>query len=338
MKALKIVLFILLGLGVLFMILGLIGPKSYDASQSRFISAAPDQVWPYVSNLRKMQEWSPWAEKDPAMVVDWNGEDGTVGSSQSWSGNKEVGKGKQTLTLLEPNQKSEAELMFLEPFENKATAYINLVDTTGGTKIVWGIRGDAPFMMRPMMLFMNFDKAMAADFKHGLDKLKTVVEANKGASTTAFEIKPGEYPGGKFLGVRSVVKMPDMEAYYGKNFPIAMAAAESTGAGVASPPAGVYYSWDMEKGEGDMAAAVAVQKEVKAPAGVSYFTVPASRSLTIDYMGGYSGMMAPHNAMDAYLKANNLEQIAPVIEEYHTDPMTQPDSMKWHTRIIYLVK
>ena len=87
-----------------------------------------------------------------------------------------------------------------------------------------------------------------------------------------------------------------------------------------------------------MVAAVAVQKEVNAPSGVSYFTIPAGKSLTIDYMGGYSGMMAPHNAMDAHMKANNLEQISPVIEEYITDPGSEPDSTKWHTRIIYLIK
>jgi effector-binding domain-containing protein len=249
-----------------------------------------------------------------------------------------VGKGKQTIVLLEPNKKSETELEFIEPWESKATGFINLVDTTGGTKVVWGLRGDAPFMMRPMMLFMNMDKAMAPDFENGLNKLKNVVESNKSASAATFEIKTGEYPGGKFLGVRSVEKMENMEAFYGKNFPIVMAAAEKSGAGIASAPAGVYYTWDMEKGESDMAAAVAVQKEVKAPAGVTYFTVPPAKSLTIDYMGGYNGLMAPHNAMDAHIKANNLEHIAPVIEEYITDPGSQPDSTKWHTRIIYLIK
>jgi effector-binding domain-containing protein len=334
MKALKIVLFILLGLGAIVLLLGFIGPKTYNVSRTTVINASPDQVWPYVSNLKTMHTWSPWAKMDTTMVVEWGGEDGAIGSTSTWI-SKKMGNGKQTLVKLEPNAVSEVALdMGMGP----STGYFNLADTVGTTKVVWGLRGDNPFMGRVMGVFVNLDKMVGSHFEDGLADLKTMVESNKGASTASFDIKPGDYPGGKFLGVRSVVKMPNMEAFYGKNFPIAMAAAESTGAGVASAPAGVYYSWDMEKGESDMAAAVAVQKEVKAPAGVSYFTVPAAKSLTIDYMGGYSGMMAPHNAMDAYMKANNLEQMAPVIEEYITDPGSQPDSTKWHTRIIYLIK
>lgn len=338
MKALRIVLFILLGLGVIVLLMGFIGPKSYNASRTTVINASPDQVWPYVSNLKTMSTWSPWAEKDTAMVVEWTGEDGAIGSSQSWK-SEVVGNGKQTLVLLEPNKKTEVELVFDTPFgESKSTGYIDLADTTGGTKVVWGIRGENSFVFRVLGMMMNMDKAIGPDFEHGLSNLKTTVENNKAAAAPAFEIKAGDYPGGKFLGVRSLEKMTAMEAFFGKNFPLVMAGAEKSGAGIAGPPAGIYYSWDMEKGETDMAAAVAVQKEVKAPAGLSYFTIPAAKSLTMDYMGGYSGLGGAHNAFDVHLKANNLTHIAPVIEEYMTDPMSQPDSTKWHTRIIYLIK
>ena len=94
----------------------------------------------------------------------------------------------------------------------------------------------------------------------------------------------------------------------------------------------------MEGGNTDVAAAFPVKAEVKPPAGISFFTVPASKSLTMDYMGGYGVLYGAHMAFDNYIKANKLEHIAPVLEEYITDPMTQPDSAKWHTRIIYLVK
>jgi effector-binding domain-containing protein len=40
--------------------------------------------------------------------------------------------------------------------------------------------------------------------------------------------------------------------------------------------------------------------------------------------------------MDDYLKANKLKAGAPVIEEYVTDPGTEPDESKWLTKIYYL--
>jgi effector-binding domain-containing protein len=58
----------------------------------------------------------------------------------------------------------------------------------------------------------------------------------------------------------------------------------------------------------------------------------------IEYRGGYGGLAGPHNAMDVYIQANNLEPLTPAIEEYVTDPMQEPDSTKWITKITYLVK
>jgi effector-binding domain-containing protein len=55
-------------------------------------------------------------------------------------------------------------------------------------------------------------------------------------------------------------------------------------------------------------------------------------------MGGYSGIGKAHEAMDAYMASNKLEQKAPVIEEYITDPGSEPDSSKWLTKIMYLIK
>jgi effector-binding domain-containing protein len=43
-------------------------------------------------------------------------------------------------------------------------------------------------------------------------------------------------------------------------------------------------------------------------------------------------------AMDDHIKANKLEHVAPVVEEYITDPGTEPDSNKWVTLITYFVK
>ena len=55
-------------------------------------------------------------------------------------------------------------------------------------------------------------------------------------------------------------------------------------------------------------------------------------------MGGYGGLGNAHAAMETYVTSNKLTTSAPVIEEYLVGPATEADSMKWHTKIIYLVK
>lgn len=83
MKILKYLLYAILFLVLLVIVLGLVGPKSYNINRSAVIPGTPDQVWPYVSTLEKMQIWSPWATLDPNMAVTYEGTDGTVGASVS---------------------------------------------------------------------------------------------------------------------------------------------------------------------------------------------------------------------------------------------------------------
>jgi effector-binding domain-containing protein len=336
---LKYLLYVLIALVVIAIILGLVGPKTFDFHRTAVVSGTPEQVWPYVSNLKNMQLWSPWAEKDTAMSVEYTGTDGAVGSMISWSGNKDVGKGSQTISLLEPNTHVESTLKFMEPMENEATSYTYLSDTTGGTLVKWGIRGENGFIGRIFASVMNFDKMMAPDFERGLAKLtELMASAPKTAAAPAVNIVPGDYPGGKYFGIRGTMKMTELESFYEKSYAAIFPALEKAGGKPAGMPLGLYYKWDMATGTTELVAGVAFTGDAKAPKGMEVVNVAPGRSLTINYMGGYHGIGAAHEAMDAYIQQNKLEHIAPVIEEYITDPGSEPDSNKWVTKILYLVK
>lgn len=338
MKIVRILLLILAVFAGILVILGLFGPKSYDVSRSAMLSASPAQVWPHVSSLKATQTWSPWSKRDPNMTLEYKGEDGQVGAAYAWSGNDQVGKGEQTITKLEPNNLFETELKFYMPWGvDVATSYTMLKDTAGGTEVTWGIRGTNNFIGRIFGVFMNFDEMMGKDFDEGLGMLKEVVAAAPAAND--FAIQPVDYPGGQYLGARAVMPMADMQEFYADNFGKAFEALKAAGLQMTGMPSGLYYSWDMEKGQTDMAAAIPFAGDLKkVPDGMSIITVPAGRSLVIEYRGGYGGLAGPHNAMDAYIQANNLEPLTPAIEEYVTDPMQEPDSTKWVTKITYLVK
>jgi effector-binding domain-containing protein len=226
----------------------------------------------------------------------------------------------------------------MEPMSGEAIAYIHLKDTTGGTFVTWGLRGENGFVGRIFGSIMNMDKVMAADFEMGLSKLTELMASAPKMETAGLKIVPGEYPGGKYLGIRGTATFDNISAFFAKNFAALFPALEKAGGKPAGTPSGLYYTWDMEKSTTDIAAAVACIGDFKAPAGMEVINLPAAKSLTIDYMGGYNGVGKAHDAMDAYMKENKLEQLTPVIEEYITDPGTEPDSNKWLTRVIYFVK
>jgi effector-binding domain-containing protein len=338
MKILKILLYLVGALALIAVVLGLTGPKSFDVHRSTIVAGTPEQVWPYVSNLKNMALWSPWAEKDTAMVVEYTGTDGAVGSMSSWSGNSDVGEGSQTISKLEPNSYAETELKFLKPMENGFTGYISLKDTTGGTFVDWGMKGENGFVGRIMGSLMNLDKMMAPDFERGLSKLTAIMASMPKKEGPSFNIVTGDYPGGKYLGVRGAITMDKITEFFGKNFPALFPALEKAGGKPASMPMGLYYSWDEAEGTTELVAAVACTGDFKAPAGMEIVTLPASRSLTIDYYGGYNGVGQAHMAMEAYINENKLEALTPAAEEYITDPGSEPDSTKWLTKIVYFVK
>jgi hypothetical protein len=124
-----------------------------------------------------MDEWSPWAEKDPNMEKKFTGIDGEVGAVSYWNGNKDVGEGEQEIIRIEEGKRIDTELRFLKPWKSTSDCY-TVVDgeANGGTKVTWGFSGKNKFPMSIMMLFMSMDKMVGKDFEMGLKKLKTVLE------------------------------------------------------------------------------------------------------------------------------------------------------------------
>jgi hypothetical protein len=57
----------------------------------------------------------------------------------------------------------------------------------------------------------------------------------------------------------------------------------------------------------------------------------------IEYLGDYAKTGEAHSAMDEYMAEKKLQSIPPVMEEYVTDPVEEPDTAKWLTRILYFV-
>ena len=171
------VLYILAGIVLLVVILAILAPKTYDVSRSIEIEKPKDVVFTVLRSLKRQDEWSPWAKKDPNMKKEFRGTDGEVGSVSYWLGNKEVGEGEQEITKIIDGEKIEGELRFMKPFKSESNCYFITDETSGGgTKVTWGFSGNNKFPMSIMMLFMSMDKMVGKDFEEGLSSLKTLME------------------------------------------------------------------------------------------------------------------------------------------------------------------
>ncbi len=341
MRALKTILIIFAALIGLWLLLSLFGPKVAHVERSITMKAAPEVIYEHMRFFKNMDEWGVWRKMDPNAKYELTGEDGTVGAKQSWDG-EIVRQGSNTITALEPNKSMKTDLAFGDMMVSQVS--MDLTSAGDSTRVDWILNGELPFIFRAAALFMGSGDVERA-FETGLVNLKAICETKQGeadkvkAAIPAFTITTSEWPAKLFVGKRDVVNWADMKVFYGKNFSAGMAAVGKAGVQPSGARSAVYFEWNEKDMTADMIAGIPVPLEAKAKLkGLDVYETPASKALTIDYYGGYSGLMAPHTAMDEYIKANGIEHHSNVVEEYVSDPGSEPDSTKWLTRITYLVK
>jgi effector-binding domain-containing protein len=132
------------------------------------------------------------------------------------------------------------------------------------------------------------------------------------------------------------VKFDKVGEFYANHFPSIMQSVGQAKLQPSGPPSGVYYKWDEQNGEAELAAAIPVSDPKAKVAGYETISLPASKALKVEYYGAYDKSMDAHMAIDSYMKEKGMTN-GNVIEEYVTDPGMEKDTAKWLTNIYYLV-
>lgn len=341
MRALKTMLIIVASLLGLLIILGLVlGRGSFRVERSVVIKAPVAAVYPHISSLGAMEEWAPWKDDEPDMVSTFSGApDGQVGAISHWKSSRS--EGEQEITALVPNEQVRTKVRFIAPWQAEHEGTLDLVAMGDSTRLTWGLQGENGFIARIMGVFRSMDAMVGPLYERGLARLGALAEKEHAEATKApaWNIITIERPAMLYVGRRAVVKWADLKAFYTVNFGEGMAAVTKAGLSPAGPPSGVFFAWNEQDQTADMIAGIPVAPGArKKLEGQEVFEAPAGKALLIDHVGPYSATGKAHEAMDAYMQANDLVQGGVMLEEYITDPGQEPDSTKWHTNIIYMVK
>jgi hypothetical protein len=188
---LKKVLLGLAGLVAAFLIFAATRPDTYHVERSTKIAASADTIFAEVNDFRAFPAWSPWQKRDPAMKTTISTPSTGVGATYAWEGNKEVGKGKMTLTESQAPTHTKERLEFLEPFASVADTGFNIKpEGAGASTITWYMDGKSNFMGKVMGVFMDMDKMIGKDFEEGLTNLKKIAEAKQTAAAAATAAAP----------------------------------------------------------------------------------------------------------------------------------------------------
>lgn len=149
-------------------------PAQAVVTRSTEIAAPPDKVFAIVGDLRRFNEFSPWADLDPNIAYTFEGTESGLGQQMNWSSeNADVGSGSQTITRYEPPNFVETQLDF--GMRGKPVASFDLVPSTAGTNVTWTFRSNLEGI--PAKWFgLMFDRWIGRDYEKGLAKLKAVAE------------------------------------------------------------------------------------------------------------------------------------------------------------------
>ncbi|MBI5384541.1 MAG: SRPBCC family protein [Verrucomicrobia bacterium] len=175
-----------------FVILVATRPADFRVTRTAAVSAPPSVVFAQVNELRKWEAWSPWGKLDPAMKQTYEGPPAGTGAAYGWSGNKNVGEGRMTITECRPNEFIRFNLEFVKPFAGICTTEFTFQPQGDQTAVTWTMSGKNNFMAKAMGLFMNCDKMVGGQFDQGLAAMKSVAEtaAKNNEATVSIAGKP----------------------------------------------------------------------------------------------------------------------------------------------------
>lgn len=179
MSIFKKILLAIVSFVAAYSIVAAIQPTDFHVERSSSISAPPEVVFSYVNDLRKWQEFSPWAKIDPSAQLAYEGPATGVGSAFSWvSTDDKVGEGRMTIVESSPNELVRFQLNFYKPFASTSTAAFVFNAEGEQTTITWSMDGHKNFIMKAIGLIMDCDKMIGSEFEKGLASLKTLAEAS----------------------------------------------------------------------------------------------------------------------------------------------------------------
>jgi hypothetical protein len=156
---------------------GLMLPRSVQVERSAVIAAPPGQIFPYINDLRKFNEWSPWPRRDPQTKYAFTGTERGAGAGMTWQSEKH-GAGSQHIVASRQDQQIESVFDF--GVMGMAWAKFSLAPDGAGTRVTWSLDSKLPYDPLVRWMGLMLPARIGAEYEEGLARLKALVE--KGAA------------------------------------------------------------------------------------------------------------------------------------------------------------
>ena len=171
---------LILGLCALVAIMAGVGlalPGHVTVARSVVINAPESAIFPYLNDLHRFSDWSPWASRDPELAVTFSGPQQGKGAKVQWTSNKpSVGASSMEITESDPNRHIDLAVNFngLD-----GTGYYDVAPSGSGSKITWGFGYDSGTSPLKRWKGLLLDRYVGAEYRDALAKLKDKIESER---------------------------------------------------------------------------------------------------------------------------------------------------------------
>lgn len=336
MKFLRVLLILIAVLIGGYLVTCLMGPKEFSVKRSRLIQADPKAVYEEVANFHQWPAWSPWQKRDPAIENTFSGSDAGEGAIMTWT-SEQSGNGEQEIIEARDNEYLKMDLRFDGMQPNITEWFFEAKD--GGTEVTWTMEsGEIGFMSRGPFMLMGVTGMIEKDYEEGLASIASVAEAKPRVPKPEIAATREPMEAVPYLGVRrdnlgmDVIMAGEIQA---ESFGQLMGALKGDHSLLSGMPMTISHRYDPETMIMDLEFAVPVSADLEAPEGVSKGLIPAGECVWATHYGAYESLAETWDKMERYMAYHKLTPRWSPYEVYVTDPMTEPDTSKWETRIVY---
>ncbi|MBX3607017.1 MAG: SRPBCC family protein [Piscinibacter sp.] len=150
-------------------------PDHFSLQRSATIGAPPERLFALINDVHAFNTWNPWAQKDPAAKMQYEGPASGPGAAYAWASDT-LGVGRSEIVEAVPPRLVVLRLSFEKPMQATNRVEFTLVPDGPATRVTWAMSGPMPYLSKLMTVFFSFEKMVGPDFEAGLANLKALAE------------------------------------------------------------------------------------------------------------------------------------------------------------------
>jgi len=314
--------------------------SDYQVEETKVINAPATLIYKEVNDYKTWEEWGPWKDEDPDMVMNYSEKTSGEGASYTWQSEK-IGDGSMKTVKATPYTAIDQKVIFSNSFgDSENDMYWKFEPMEGKTKVTWGMKGEFSFMDKAFSLTDNSSMSdmVKPMLKSGLNNLEEMlVQKMKQYSINIDGIT--EYGGGFYMYVTTASRNnPEaLGSKMGKMLPQVSNFMKQNGIESSGQPITVYNQINEGSKTVIISSGIPTPSKVAVPptSDVLCGYIEKTKAVKATLTGNYSNLPEAWTQVNEYLKNSDFEknpEIAP-FEIYVTDPGNEPNPANWETEI-----